>query len=325
MKRDAMDDLLIGYLLNALDPWEHAEVEAYLRSHPEAGARLEMLKRVLQPLATLADVPAPGPTLVLGTIARVAELRCQDLPAAPPPSPRQVAAPSRRWLRRADVLVAASLMILIGGLAAPAVASLWHDYQRHHCQNNLRTFWQALQMYGTDHDGQLPKVEKEGPSSVAGVFVPVLHDAGLLPADASVSCSGHARTGSSPPSLAQLQELWNRPNRGEYFRVTREMAGDYAYSLGYVKDGELHGPRTDDSYAPILADSWPASSSNENSPNHEGTGQNVLSVGGQVRWYAHPWVRNDNIYLNDRKEVAPGVADRDIVLAPSNVSAFPQP
>jgi hypothetical protein len=321
-----MDENLIGYLLNTLDPQEHAEVEAYLRAHPEASTRLELLRRSLQSLESLGDVPAPPATLVIGTLARVAEVRCQALPQAPQPARGQTAVASRRWLRRADVLVAASLLILIGGLAAPAVASFWHDYQRTKCQNNLRVFWQALQMYGTDHNGQLPKVEDKGPGSVAGVFVPVLHDAGLLPVDARVICSGHGGTSGPPPTMAGLQDLWNRPNRSEYFRVTREMAGDYAYSLGHYKDGVLCGPRLDDDgYVSLLADSRPPGSASENSPNHGGSGQNVLSVGGHVRWCTHPWIRNDNIYVNDLHEIAAGVSPRDVVLAPSNVSACPQP
>ena len=38
-----MDDLLLGYLLKALDPAEQREVEAHLCTHPEARSRLAVL------------------------------------------------------------------------------------------------------------------------------------------------------------------------------------------------------------------------------------------------------------------------------------------
>src|SRR5947209_20091652 len=135
-----MDDKLVGYLLRALDPPDLLEVEAHLRTHPEARSRLARLERALAPLAADDQPPAPPPGLVLGTLARVAEYRCRKLPAAPPPPRQQVGAAGWRWTRRADCLVAAALLILVGGLCTPGLLHQWRLYQRQACAENLRKF-----------------------------------------------------------------------------------------------------------------------------------------------------------------------------------------
>src|SRR5581483_8285319 len=81
--RTAMDENLVGYALNALDPDGQREVEAYLLTHPAARQRLEAVRQALQPLATDRDAIEPPDGLRIRTLARVAEYRRQELPAAP--------------------------------------------------------------------------------------------------------------------------------------------------------------------------------------------------------------------------------------------------
>jgi anti-sigma factor RsiW len=44
-----MDKHFIGYLRDTLDPATRRSVEAYLRTHPDAAARLGLLRRLLGP------------------------------------------------------------------------------------------------------------------------------------------------------------------------------------------------------------------------------------------------------------------------------------
>ena len=65
-----MDDNLIGYLLNALDPDEHRRTEEYLRGNAEARRKLELLRSALAPLAADAGQPDSPAGLVERTLAR---------------------------------------------------------------------------------------------------------------------------------------------------------------------------------------------------------------------------------------------------------------
>ena len=95
MKPETMDETLIGYLLDALDRDARRAVEAHLRLHPEARARLADLVRMLGPLAADAEDPEPPPGLADRTLAHIDRMQPRlRLPAAPPPSRRQVGGPA---------------------------------------------------------------------------------------------------------------------------------------------------------------------------------------------------------------------------------------
>lgn len=319
-----MDENLVGYLLKTLEPPEAAAVEARLRDSAEARARLEALERALAPLAADAEPPGPPPGLALATLARVAELRCRSLPPAPTPSRHQLRSGARRWGRRADLLAAAMLLILVGGLSLPGLVHQWRLYERRACAENLRKFWNGLEAYGDQHDGQFPRVEEQGPRSVAGVFVPVLRDAGVLPEGVSVGCPAVGRSDPPARSVAELEALYRGP-RADYEGVTRALAGNYAYSLGYRENGVHFGLRSDSGDGlPILADVQPGRSGN--SANHGGGGQNVLYVGGNVRWCTERTVGvgRDDIYLNQEYQVLAGVNRTDTCLGPGNASPAPR-
>jgi hypothetical protein len=316
-----MDDKLVGYLLQALDPPDLQEVEAHLRTHPEARSRLALLERALAPLAADGQPPAPPPGLVLGTLARVAEYRCRGLPAAPPPAPSQVGAPGRRWARRPDVLAAAALLLLVGGLGLSALARQWRAYQREACASNLRSLWEGLERYSDHHEGDFPRVEEEGPRGVAGVFRPLLHDAGVLTGSAGLACPSQGRRPPPDTSVRDLEELF-RTSPEQFRAVARDLAGGYAYSLGYEEDGTLCGPgRVLGDGMPILADCGRPDVQG-NSPNHGGAGQNVLYIGGHVRWCTQRTVgpAGDDIYLNQRNELHAGLNRNDCVLGPGDAA-----
>src|SRR5262245_25164441 len=119
MSHELSDDTLVGYLLDALDEGERAQVDAQLQAEPESRWRLEQLQAALEPLAADKATAAPPAGLAVRTLARVAEFSCRELPRAPVEAARPAA--SRGWWRRADVLVAACLAIMALGLALPGL------------------------------------------------------------------------------------------------------------------------------------------------------------------------------------------------------------
>jgi len=320
-----MEENLVGHLLGALDPVTHARVEAYLEVDPQAQYRLELLQGALEPLADDREDPAPPPALLMATFARIAEYQVAQnaavvLPSAPRPSPRQIGSPGR-WFRPIDWVTAAALLVLVGGLGLPLLARQWHEQKRLACGDNLRRFWVALGTYSDQCEGEFPRVEQNGARGVAGVFVPLLQDRGLL-SDVSIACPA---TGQRPPSHCSLVELerLQREDPEAFTAAARDLAGNYAYSLGYMDGSRLLGLRRDSGDClPILADC--ARRGGDTSDNHQGRGQNVLYIGGHVRWCVEPTVGvdADHIYVNQRYRVQAGISRVDSVLAASGTRPF---
>jgi hypothetical protein len=189
------------------------------------------------------------------------------------------------------------------------------------CANNLRQYWSALAVYADHHEGDFPRVETQGPRAVAGIFVPVLRDAGLAK-DVSIGCPAKKTQAPLTYTVAELEHL-HAQSPTEYRRVAKNLSGHYAYCLGY-QDGATHMGlrRTVGDGLPILADR--AIDVHGNSDNHGGQGQNVLFVGGNVRWATQPTVgmERDNIFVNHHNRVQAGVTRIDSVLGSSGATPY---
>jgi hypothetical protein len=313
-----MDADLIGYLLNALDPATRRQVDAYLRQNAAARARLAQLEKALAPLAEDAQPDEAPPGLTEATLAQVERLSVEQLPAAPKPSPHQVGGPNRWWPRPIDLAVAAALLLVVAGLGGPRLVAMWRQEQQTACANNLRRFWTDLHVFANNSGhGAFPEVEAEGPRGMAGVFVPKLHDAGLL-REATVTCPAQLPCDAPVPSLENLENLHRR--HPEHFqKVAGVLAGSYAYCLGYREEGGAYRGLRQDSgdHLPIMADR--CGPGRCNSQNHGIGGQNVLFVGGNVRWCTRPNVgeNGDDIFLNRNLEVSAGLGRADTVLGSS--------
>lgn len=314
-----MDENLLGYLLKSLEPDEQRAVEAHLEGHQASRAKLELLERAVAPLAADAEQAEPPADLVVGTLARIAEHKCKPLPAAPRVPVSQYSPSGRPRVRRADLLAAAVLLVIVGGLSLPALMRAYEKRDRIACENNLKTVWSALQEYSDrTPDHAFPKVEAQGPQSVAGVFVPVLRESGTLAPAMLVSCPAIAPpAGAASISLADLKAAYLR-DEDEFDRLSRDVAGGYAYSLGYRNGDNLVGLCANDpGTLPIVAD-LPAGLGN--SANHGGSGQNVLYIGGNVRWCVNRTVgeAGDDIYVNKHNVLGAGEDRSDTVLGPGD-------
>jgi hypothetical protein len=317
-----MDENLVGYLLQSLDADTQRQVEAHLRTHPESRRRLETLRRFLEPLEADRDGDDPPAGLALRTLAFIARDRCRQAPqgrAGLPPAPKvrgEYGPGAWSWHRRADVLVAAGIVVAVVGLALAGLGRAWSSYQLYACQNNLRQFHAALTGYSDSHHGDFPRVQADPPHNLAGVFVPVLSDSGLLGAALNVDCPA---VGQQRPPIHDVTEL---------------QPGCYAYSLGYSEDGQ--GPashrglaRDDGDLLPIMADRPVFLGGDRvaagNSPNHGGRGQNVLHIGGHVDFYTQRTVGvdGDDIFVNRDGRAAAGAHRQDTVLGAWRAMPYP--
>lgn len=310
-----MDENLVGYLLDCLDDTGKRQVEAYLQASPEARQKLARLKQALAPLAADRDEISPPPGLAARTLARIAEQAGSDLPRAPR-EPTTAVPALRPWWRRADVLVTAALLLLAAGALTPLIYR-WHERQAMAaCQNNLRQFYVALTSYHDQQDAY-PDLTREAPRDVAGIIVPMLADAGVLPPTFSVRCPAVGPHVSCSVSLASLRTL----PEDEFQIQAPNLAMCYAFTLGY-RDGTgvYHAPwQMPASSCPILADRPPAGGTPGNSMNHGGAGQNVLFLDGHTRFVSQRSVGdpNDDIFLNRDNCVAAGKDQQDVVLGSS--------
>jgi prepilin-type processing-associated H-X9-DG protein len=223
------------------------------------------------------------------------------------------------------MVVAASLLLtavgigltVLGRMAGPSSAAITVE-----CKNNLRQFFSALQTY-RDHNRHFPDVASEQPRDVAGMVVPILADAGVLPDSASIRCPGIGSPLMCQFTLASLRAM----SETDFEKYSPSLSMCYAYSLGYHDEDGFHGPgdarQSALSALPIMADRPPAEGTLNNSVNHGGEGQNVLFADGNVRFLTARKLGADDIFLNRNDQVAAGVDADDIVLGYS--SARPQP
>lgn len=323
-----LEENLIGYALNTLDPDECREVDEYLQNHPDAQRQLETIQRAIQPLSwDEGKEYLPPPDLTDRTIHALELDQAATLPMAPVGFTS--VGTSVSWWRRSDVLAACFLLIVFGSIGIPWIASSWHRSEIVECQLNLQRLHSSLVKYAEQQPNQqFPQVPQEGPLAFAGAFVPVLHEHGLLNEDVHLGCPNQDHQ-QQPATRNQLVS-WFQNDPEQYQQAVYDMGGSYAYSLGYSQDGRVTplGLGKDQGRFPLLADCPPFSgghpSEGMNSRNHAGEGQNVLFVDGHVQFFT---IRNvgsqgDDIYLNRHKQVRPGVTMRDSVLGAREVTPF---
>jgi len=311
-----MQENLVGYLLNSLDEDTHLEVEAYLREDPKARRQLELLRQALQPLEADREPPLPPPGLARRTLASVLQTPAKRLPRAPVLAGGAADAVRPFW-RRADYLIAASILFIAVGLGAQGLYQMHFGRTILECQENLRQFATGFSTY-RDMRGGLPDVTTvQAPRPAAGMVVPILMEAGVLPENPRLSCPNDDAGRINPASLAALRNM-----NPAQFEKQLEHLTSYAYSLGYRDDdGRYHAPRLEDESGaalPLLADGPPIHIESGNSRLHNGRGQNVLFHDGTVRFLdSRTPDGQDDIYLNGAKKVAAGLHKRDAVLGSS--------
>ncbi len=321
----ANEENLIGYLLGALSPEEQSELEAQIQEQPELQRKLEVLRRGLLPLENdRASQTGPPAHLASRTIEAVLQPAGSTLPMAPT-SDSSSPSTGGRW-RRADVVAASIAFLVLAGVGAVWLMQGWHRSEIAQCQDNMRQVHGALVSYAeTRNDGSIPRPDAEGALAFAGVMIPVLKENGYLKG-IDVCCPVH-RTNAPPSLTCEQLKLWHREDPMRYQRAIRELGGFYAYPLGYSENGELRSLRVGvgDDGLPVMADapSFPTRllTSPDNSRNHQGKGQNVLFLGGHVRFFTARTVGfgGDDIYVNQHNKVQAGVHSRDTVLGSSEV------
>lgn len=323
---------LLGYLLKSLDREEEHQVEEYLESTPSARRELVQLRRHLNLLEAWGPCVPPD-DLLYKTLRSAAAERSQIIPAGkarPVPAKLELqpwtlseAVPPFGTWRRPDIWISIAMLVLVCLAVPPALHYVRERSLQVECRNNMRMMHPAFLAYLDNNQGFIPAVPKDVSWGVAGVYAPLLREAGLWGEDLRLHCGREKNV--QPVSLNEVRQ--HDPN--DYGWWTK-LGGSYGYHLGYlVQDGSgtqvVAIRRGDGDGLPILADRPPrlgevTNHQTANSPNHGGRGQNVLFFGGHVLFQVGrmPALGEDrDIYRNQRGQQAAGLNVNDVVIGPS--------
>lgn len=299
-----MREQLLGYLLGALEPDEHAEVAERIAADPALRRELDLLAKGLAPLADEHHEPPPS----------LAQKTCAFVAARRGPALGQFGACSQ-W-RVQDLCVAAALFVAVMMLVVPAVYQSRTLAHVDACQRNLASLGMALSQFSQIHQGEFPQVPVEGNLSAAGIYAALLREAGLI-TDQDVVCAASPLRKNTEFRIPSRDELLAA--RGEALRrLQNTMGGSYGYCIGYVQNGRYHARRNlgRETFA-ILADvplQW-----NDELSSHHGRGQNVLFEDGRVLFMTRARLVDvdDHFFENGLGYVAAGIGPDDAVIVPS--------
>ncbi len=327
MSDSTLHDLL-GYLLDALNADEREAFEERLRGDAALAAQLEAARGQLEILGR-PEACEPPPGLAARTCRFVAEQRAIG-DRQPTTTERQtvlskrsadgeLVSPSRSW-RLIDIAVALAVCMAGVALVLPMIQSSRATAQVAACANRLREIGLALTGYSEHHDGAFPEVPESGKLAAAGIYAPVLLDAGYLNDRRIVICPASAMAGNSKFIVPTLSEL-EAADGEQLAELRRNMGGSYGYALGYRDAGQYKTTRNLHRVNFALAADVPASDCST-SLNHGGAGHNVLLEDGHIAFIHGCKLdgSSDDIFKNDLGKVAAGCHVNDAVVARSEMA-----
>lgn len=314
---------LLDYSLGQLDGPAREQAERELAGDPEAAEVVARLTRSIHRLLDDGATFDPPPGLARRTLSLVHEASRRKrtildfVPVAVP-------------FRAADVAVAAG--IFVAGLLTllPAVQKSRERMEQAGCGYNLQQLGRALWHYGSQHD-HYPFAAGKNAKAPAGAYVAMLNDSGLISEPELTSlldcpCNGAQLKHPPLPPFDALCGLQTTDPQ----RCRAVLCSDYAYNVGYrhpsgkvVPVNAVHTARV-----PLLGDQPPLeglrTAPDGNSLNHGGRGQNVLYSDLHVGWHNTRRISptDDDMYLNARHEIGPGLRSDDVALLPSLAPAL---
>lgn len=289
----------------ALESWIMHGYDAS-RVAPSLRERARRLER-LAALATAGGVPSDpslaDPTLVDRTVAHIAQFE-----EAASESMRLPAARRRGLAVRFADLVSVAAVVLIGaGVIFPVLTAVREQGRRTMCQSNLGSTALAMSTYAGANRDSMPittaglgggghwwDVGQPTHSNSANLYTLARDKYETLQ---TLACPGNPAAPTAPAS----------PDARDWRRID-EVSYSYQIMMGPQRPAWNYGQRL-----VVLADRSPVVlravrgeriDPSANAPNHRGSGQQLLSNDGAVKWASSPVLPNgDNIWLPRSLEV----------------------
>jgi hypothetical protein len=331
-----MREQLLAYLLDDLNPAERSTVEAALADSPELQQELEKLRECLGDCEAPAE-PEPAqvpPGQLASRTCHFVEHAIQKSKAMCGHSghvktlseSHDPLVKPNRW-SAADIGVGICVLVALAALVFPMLKQDQEAARLLACQNNLHQVGAALMDYSVRYNKGLPVV---GEKDNAGIYVVILTESGTIerkelkgflvcPSSETAERISRGCIDIVIPSSEELAQA----SPDERNRLRKFMAGDYAYTIGYLDKytGRMRQVHFSSSrFIPLLADGPSPAIAGYQSANHGGCGQNVLYQDLSCKYTKQCKCkqRKDHLYLNDEGQVAAGCHPEDIVLAPSD-------
>lgn len=272
--------------------WDPRKVPSAVRPRAERQSQLLAVLDAAAPAGTTADA------LVAATLRRIeseSQAQSRRLHIHEP------AAAQRRTLRLTDFGAIAALVLVAVSVAWPALTTVRQRAQQTACFGNLGAIGEAVSAYGNENRSALPMAT----ASLAGS---TWWNVGRPAQSNSANLFTLARNGyTAPQQLACCANSAAKECR--FTSECRDWQSLEQVSYSYQNLFANERPTLDSPGRRfiVLADRNPAVLRafrgerviyvNENSPNHRGSGQNVLFSDGHSEWAETPVVEGDNIWL----------------------------
>jgi hypothetical protein len=324
---------LLGYVLGALEPREHEQLERELAKDPELALQVAALSARLQPLECCRETEAPPHGLATRTCAAVFA-HAEEFEKVTPARHGVAAAMSAEYGEAnsqwslADLVVAAGIFMAAGMLFFPAIANSRYMAQRGQCQNNQRLLGEAIQQASNFHPQMnlMNVANLPADQAVAGIQPMMLKEHGLLPRDNVVLCpaspQGQRREAPTIGTLSDYQQATRVQQRD----MARDAAGSYAWQLGHRDDDDA-AENVASEFIAIAADAPSGVLPNLVSTHHDGRGQNVLFASGRTVYICGCGDADcgDSLFWNRDLKIEAGLDARDNVVAGGGTYSFAMP
>ena len=312
---------LLGYLLGALERAEVEQVERELAVNAELRAELAEIRAALDRVG-MNEPPEPVEPpagLVDRTCQFVADTCDQPVLL---PAEHSSGATSQTY-SITDVLVAASVMLVLSALVFPSLIHSRFLARLTACQNNLRqiglAMWQDSELRPDRTYSSIPWQDER---AVAGMMAPILVQRQLVGDPDVFVCPSSELVALVPgfpmPTVRQVRMASGE----ELSRLQKIVGGSFTYPIGFSHSGQLVPPRNTYRENYCLVGEAPIPGVGSGSPaNHDGRGGNFFFEDGHIRWISESRysLLPDNPYCNRDGQMAPGVDPDDAVLGPSDM------
>jgi hypothetical protein len=313
-----MREQLIGYLLKAVEPDEHRQVEEHLAKDESLRGDLKVLEWGLHPLSADQSHHEP-PKGLAQRCCQFVYSRTEVMPVALSPAGTIGGTVNQRRWSWLDLSVAGAIAVAVAVLLVPAIYQSNANARMLACQNNLKDIGLATASYSDRHDGYYPAAQPGERIDYAGKWAPLLKTQNYLTqAERSVVCPSSQLAEDRQfhvPTVAELQDM----NEAQLAGVLARLSGSYGETLGYNDGYGYKVQRKPKQARPSFAVASDAPGEHAaNSPNHGGQGQNVLFEDGSVKYLTTSRTANgDDIFRNAHNQLGPGDNIDDAVIAPA--------